>query len=64
MDRDIYLIPFGLEFGFAFGADIGLGNHNAIQNNEQNKYRNGYKIPRNIKVTAKPIHLTGSKHKS
>ena len=64
MDRDIYLIPFRLEFGFAFRADIRLGNHNEIQSNKQNKYRNNYKIPRNIGMASKPIDLTGSKQKS
>ena len=63
MDRDIYLIPFRLELGFAFRADIRLGNHNEIQNNKQNKYRNSYKIPRNIEMASKPIDPTGSKQK-
>ena len=64
MDRDIYLIPFRLELGFAFRADIRLGNHNEIQSNKQNKYRNNYKIPRNIEMASKPIDPTGSKQKS
>ena len=59
MNRDIQLIPFGLEFGFAFGANIGLGYHNEIQNDEQNKYRHGNKVPRDIEVAAKPIDLAG-----
>ena len=64
MDRNIYLIPFRLELGFAFRADIRLGNHNEIQSNKQNKYRNNYKIPRNIEMTSKPIDPTRSKQKS
>ena len=64
MDRDIYLIPFGLEFGFAFGADIGFRNHNKIQDGKQNEYRNDYKIPRNIEMASKPIDPAGRKHKS
>ena len=62
MDRDIYLIPFRLELGFAFRADIRLGNHNEIQSNKQNKYRNNYKIPRDIEMATKPINLTRRKH--
>jgi hypothetical protein len=59
MNRDIYLIPLGLKFGFTFGADIGFGNHSEIQNNEQNQYRHGNKVPRDIEVAAKPIDLAG-----
>ena len=61
---NINLIPFWLEFGFTFRAYVCFGYHNHIQNDKQDNYGNGYKIPWNIKVTAKPIHLTGSKHKS
>ena len=61
---NINLIPFWLEFGFTFRAYVCFGYHNHIQNDKQDNYGNGYKIPWNIKVTAKPIYLTGSKHKS
>ena len=61
---NINLIPFWLELGFAFRADIRLGNHNEIQNNKQNKYRNSYKIPRNIEMASEPIDPTGSKQES
>ena len=62
MNSDIYLIPFRLKFGFAFRADIRLGNHNAVQNNGQDKYRDCYKIPRDIEMATKPINLTRRKH--
>jgi len=61
---NINLIPFRLEFGFTFRAYVCLGYHNHIQNDKQDNYGNGYKIPWNIKVTAKPINLTGWEHKS
>ena len=64
MDCNIELIPFWLEFGFAFRAYVCFGYHNHIQNDKQDNYGNGYKIPWNIKMTAKPINLTGGKHKS
>ena len=64
MNCNIYLIPFGLEFGFTFGADIGFINHNKIQDDKQNEYRNDYKIPRNIEMASKPIAPAGRKHKS
>ena len=64
MDCNIYLIPLGFEFGFTFRAYVCFGYHNHIQNDKQDNYWNGYKIPWNIKVTAKPINLTGGKHKS
>ena len=61
---NINLIPFWIEFGFTFRAYVCFGYHNHIQNDKQDNYGNDYKIPWNIKVTAKPIHLTGRKHKS
>ena len=64
MNSDIYLIPFRLKFGFAFRADIRLENHNAVQNNGQDKYRDCYKIPRDIEMATKPINLTRRKHES
>ncbi len=64
MDRNVRLIPFWLEFGFAFGTNVCLGNYNEIRYNENNKYRNSYKIPLNVIVTAKPINATRREHKS
>ena len=64
MDCNIYLIPFGFEFGFTFWTNVCFRYYNYIQDNKQDKYGNGYKIPRNIEMTAKPINLTGREHKS
>ena len=64
MDCNIDLIPFWLEFGFAFRAHVCFGYHNHIQNDKQDNYGNGYKIPRNIEMASKPIDPTGSKQKN
>ena len=59
MDCNIYLIPFGFEFGFTFWTNVCFRYYNYIQDNKQDKYGNGYKIPRDIEMATKPIHLTG-----
>ena len=64
MDCNIYLIPFGFEFGFTFWTNVCFRYYNYIQDNKQDKYGNGYKTPRDIEMATKPIHLTGWEHKS
>ena len=64
MDCNIYLIPLGFEFGFTFWTNVCFRYYNYIQDNKQDKYGNGYKIPRDIEMATKPIHLTGWEHKS
>ena len=59
MDCNIYLIPLGFEFGFTFWTNVCFRYYNYIQDNKQDKYGNGYKIPRDIEMATKPIHLTG-----
>lgn len=59
MDYNIYLIPLGFEFGFTFGTNVCFRYYNYIQDNKQDKYGNGYKIPRDIEMATKPIRLTG-----
>ena len=59
MDYNIYLMPLGFEFGFTFGTNVCFRYYNYIQDNKQDKYGNGYKIPRDIEMATKPIRLTG-----
>ena len=64
MDRNIYLIPFRLEFSFTFWTNVCFWYYNDVQDDKQDKYRNSYKIPWYIEMTTEPIHLTGWEHKS
>ena len=64
MDRNIYLIPFRLEFSFAFRTNVCFWYYNDVQDDKQDKYRNSYKIPWYIEMTTEPINLTGREHKS
>ena len=59
MDRNIYLIPFRLEFSFTFWTNVCFWYYNDVQDDKQDKYRNSYKIPWYIEMTTEPINLTG-----
>ena len=59
MDGNIYLIPFGFEFGVTFWTNVCVRYDHDIQDNKQDTYGNGDKIPRDIEMATKPIHLTG-----
>ena len=64
VDRNIDVVPLGLEFRMAFGANVRFGKHVEIQHNGKDQNRNSNKIPRNVEVISKPIDLTRREHKS
>ena len=63
MEKDRKLIPFGFEFCFAIGADIGFGKHKDIQHSQHEDNENCHQIPRQINDVAKQIHLARTEHK-
>lgn len=59
VDRSVEVMPFGLKFGVALGANKGLGHNYNISQNQNYRNGNGYNVPLDVSSLSKPIYLAG-----